>query len=200
MKKQMISLLLVGATMCSLLTGCTTETSHVPKFEKSEGVGFTAYSAPTINNRITEELDDAYKKLAEAGFTEAQALYEGSSNRTGTDLYDTIEKRSVDAEKVALAALDIAEKYGIKYVVRDWSFYGLTFNYPELSTKEEYEKIIAKMFDENNQYIDHPAYGGNYAHDEPDVQLMDEIAWQVELYNKYIEKNSDMRVDTGCFR
>lgn len=177
-----------------LLAGCGTAKKAVePTFPESDGVDFTAYSAPTINRKVSDKLDDAYRKLSEAGFTKAIALHEGNSNATGEDVFETIALRSEEAEQTALTVLDIAQKYGVKYYVRDWSFYGLGRNFEDsLTTKEDFEKVISKMFDENNEYIDHPAYGGNFGFDEPNVQEIDTIAWQVELYNKYIQQNSDV--------
>lgn len=177
----------------AMLTGCAGGGNvKVPEFESAEkGVVFAAYAAPTLNGKVSEKLDEAYQKLAEAGFTKAIALNEGNSSETGEDIYETIEKRSQEAERVAMNALDLAEKYGVKYWVRDWSFYGLGKNFEEITTKDQFEKVISKMFDENNQYIDHPAYGGNFGFDEPNVQEMETICWQVELYNKYIAENSE---------
>ncbi len=194
-KVKLVSVLLAGLLACSLLSGCSMGSVEEPTFEETEGVVFAAYAAPTINGRVNEvdKLDDAYKKLAEAGFTKALALYEGHTNADGKDAFEIIRKKSEEAERTAMIVLDIAEKYGVKYWVRDWSFYGLGRNYGEdLTTKEDFEKVISEMFSEDNPYIDHPAYGGNFGFDEPENELeMQGIAWQAELYNKYIEKNSE---------
>lgn len=195
MKKFKWQILVAGMLLSCLLIGCgTTKTATEPTFEKAEkGMQFTAYAAPTLNKKVSDKLDEAYKKLAEAGFTKAIALYEGGSSLTGEDVFDTIALRSEVAEQEALTVLDLAEKYGIKYYVRDWSFYGLGRNFEDtVNTYEDFEKVISKMFDENNAYIDHPGYGGSFGFDEPNVQELDTIAWQVELYNKYIELNSDV--------
>lgn len=195
MMKKRISLLLGGVIALSLLAGCASKTAGndvvIPEFDESNEVTFTAYSAPTLNTKVTAEVEEAYKKLAEAGFKKVQALTEGQSSRTGADVFETIRKRSVYAQEVALTALDFCEKYGMKYWVRDWSFYGLTYNYKQL-TREEYERVINEMFTDDNLYIDHPAYGGNFGHDEPDVQLMEKIAWQIEAYQKCMEEYSDV--------
>lgn len=180
----------------SVLAGCSGGKVQEPTFEKSEkGIVFTAYAAPTVNGRVNdvEILDDAYKKLSEAGFTKALALYEGNSNAEGEDAFETIRLKSEEAERTAMIVLDIAEKYGVKYWVRDWSFYGLGRLYAnDLQTKDDYEKVIAEMFDDENPYIDHPAYGGNFGFDEPQTTMeMQGMAWQAEFYNKYIKENSD---------
>ena len=185
----------IAILLCLLLAGCgQTQVAEEPTFaEREDGVDFTAYSAPTLNTRVGPQLEDAYRKLAEAGFTKAIALYEGDAWMTGSDIYDTIAQRSEVAQEEALIVLDHAQKAGIQYFVRDWSFYGFGRNFKdEIDTKDEFERVISKMFDENNLYIDHPAYGGNFGFDEPNVQEMDTIVWQVELYQKYIAQNSDV--------
>lgn len=191
MKKLGICLLAAGVLLCAVLTGCVRGEVQEPVFEKSEkGVVFAAYAAPTVNGKVNEKLDDAYRKLSEAGFTKAIALYEGNSSETGEDTYDTIRKKSEEAQRVALEALALAQKHNVKYWVRDWSFYGLGRNYEDLTAKEQFRTVISEMFDENNPYIDHPAYGGNFGFDEPNVQEMQTIAWQAEYYNQYIRENS----------
>lgn len=193
--RKMRSFISIAMLLCLLLAGCSTaQVAKEPTFAECEdGVDFTAYSAPTLNTRVGPQLEDAYQKLAEAGFTKAIALYEGDAWMTGSDIYDTIAQRSEVAQEEALVVLDLAQKAGIEYFVRDWSFYGLGRNFKdEIDTKEEFERVISKMFDENNLYIDHPAYGGSFGFDEPNVQEMDTIVWQVELYQKYIAQNSDV--------
>lgn len=195
MKKVKWQLCTVVILLCYLLAGCGTVKEAVePTFPECEkGMQFTAYAAPTLNKKVSEKLDEAYKKMAEAGFTKAIALFEGSSSVTGEDVYETIALRSEVAQEEALKVLDLAAKYGIKYYVRDWSFYGMGRDFKDsINTKEAFETVIARMFDENNRYIDHPAYGGNFGFDEPNVQEIDTIVWQVELYNKYIGQNSDV--------
>lgn len=190
--KRAAAALLAGAMTASLTVGCAGTKVKEPVFKKAEkGVVFSAYASPTTNGRIDSHMKEAYQKLAEAGFGKAIALYEGNSSEEGKDTYETIEKRSREAERVALTALDYAKEAGIQYWVRDWSFYGLGRNFPDLTTKEQFEKVIGTMFDEDNKYIDHEAYGGSFGFDEPNVQEMATIAWQAELYNQYIEKNSD---------
>lgn len=189
--KRCLSAGLAGTLTASLLVGCAGGTVKEPTFKESEkGVVFSAYASPTSNGKIDKKMDEAYKKMSEAGFNKAYALYEGNSSAEGTDTYDTIEKRSVTTENVALEALQYAQKYGMKYWVRDWAFYGLGKNFEDITTKEQFEKVISNMFDKDNKYIDHEAYGGNFGFDEPNVQEMETIAWQAEYYNKYIKENA----------
>ncbi|MCQ2449315.1 MAG: hypothetical protein MJ132_03905 [Clostridia bacterium] len=193
MKKASAIILIGLLTLSTALCGCKKNNgkANVPTFPKSEGVRFSAYAAPTDQGRVTEDLDDAYKKMSEAGFNKVFALYEGNSTAQGADVYETIALRSETAEKTALTALDLCQKYNMKYWVRDWSFYGLTTLFPgQIDTDDQIKKVVTKMFDGNNKYINHPAYGGNFCHDEPSALEMDNIALQIKYYNEMIKKNS----------
>ena len=195
MKNKILSLLpLVVLT----ITSCTKEEGQplvAPTFEPTEGLSFTAYSGPRVaSGNIPNTLTDYHiQKVAEAGFNKMIALYDGASGASANDTYELIKKRSEKAEKDAMMALDICERYGIKYYVRDWSFYGLPKLYrygfnPNIVTDEQYETVIAKMFDENNPYIHHNAYIGNFCCDEPTYEELDRVAVQVQLYQKYLAK------------
>lgn len=199
MKKALsLTLACLITASATIVGGCKKSSYTVPEFKENKNyINFTAYSGPTVENwsgtthnpnTVTEE---HYRELAEAGFTKVLALLEGASSAGGADVYERIENRSKKAQSDALLCLEQAAKFGIKYYVRDWAFYGLVTNYTSdgITEYDQYEKIIAKMFDENNEYIKHPNYGGNFAHDEPNKQQLEKIAWQCELYNKYIAKN-----------
>jgi len=190
MNKRIIAVLLTCLASVFCLPGCSA-TGDVPEFKTDGGVTFTAYASPTINRSVDGLTEDAYKKLSEAGFNKAVALYEGASSLTGNNIYETIRLRSGKAQEDALKVLDYAAKYNIKYCVRDWSFYGLGKNFAEITTKEQFETVISQMFSADNKYIDHSAYGGNFGFDEPSLQEMETIVWQTELYNKYIAENGD---------
>jgi hypothetical protein len=168
----------------------------VPEFEDGEGIDFTAYAGPTVenwagNNQNVNGLTlENYQKLADAGFTKVIALYEGASNATGSDIYETIKARSEKAEKDALTALSLAEQVGISYYVRDWSYYGLVKNFVDqgIDSAEEYKTIIDAMFDSSNPYIHSSAYAGNFGHDEPSYEMLPLIKEQVELYDEALER------------
>lgn len=178
------------------VSGCESKGYSVPTFEKGQGISFTAYAGPTVanwagnNNNPSTLTDEHYKKVAEAGFNKVIALYEGASSARGNDIYDTIQKRSVKASSDALEALALAEKYNIKYYVRDWAFYGLTTNFVDEGVvgQEQYKKIIDAMFDSNNAYIKSPAYAGNFGHDEPSYEVLEKIAYQIDDYNACMAK------------
>ena len=191
MKQTKIAAVALAVMFLPALAGCKGGEVSVPDFTSEGGVRFTAYAAPTVKKKVAGLTEEHYQKLSEAGFNKAVALYEGSSAARGNDTYETIVKRSEKAQADALAALNLAEKYGIKYYVRDWSFYGLGKNFKDITTKEQFETVISKMFDENNAYIKHSAYGGNFGFDEPDIKEMETIVWQAELYNEYVAKNGN---------
>ncbi len=191
MKQTKIAAVALAVMFLPALAGCKGGEVSVSDFTGEGGVRFTAYAAPTVKKKVDGLTEEHYQKLSEAGFNKAVALYEGSSAAHGNDTYETIVKRSEKAQADALAALNLAEKYGIKYYVRDWSFYGLGKNFKDITTKEQFETVISKMFDENNAYIKHSAYGGNFGFDEPDIKEMETIVWQAELYNEYVAKNGN---------
>ena len=191
MKQTKIAAVALAVMFLPALAGCKGGEVSVPDFTSEGGVRFTAYAAPPVKKKVDGLTEEHYQKLSEAGFNKAVALYEGSSAARGNDTYETIVKRSEKAQADALAALNLAEKYGIKYYVRDWSFYGLGKNFKDITTKEQFETVISKMFDENNAYIKHSAYGGNFGFDEPDIKEMETIVWQAELYNEYVAKNGN---------
>ena len=191
MKQTKIAAVALAVMFLPALAGCKGGEVSVPDFTSEGGVRFTAYAAPTVKKKVDGLTEEHYQKLSEAGFNKAVALYEGSSAARGNDTYETIVKRSEKAQADALAALNLAEKYGIKYYVRDWSFYGLGKNFKDITTKEQFETVISKMFDENNAYIKHSAYGGNFGFDEPDIKEMETLVWQAELYNEYVAKNGN---------
>ncbi len=171
---------LMAVTACAF-TACKDKLGEivVPEYESDKIVDFVAYAAPTKANWNGSAsnaeciTDEQYKLLADAGFTRAQALYDGLRVGGGT-----IEQLSETAQTDALRALACAEKVGIKYYVRDWTFYGFVNSVKE----EDYESVINKMFDENNEYVKSSAYAGNFLHDEPNVQQMEKMSKVYDLY------------------
>lgn len=191
--------------------------------EESKGIEIAAYNAPTVNRTTSSDdkkkLDDAYEKLADAGFTKAIALTEGCPGETsGTPTAQVIQDRSAVTENQAAVILDIAKKYDIKYLVKDWSFYGLgasnsddkyAYNSSQVSTDEQFKTVIENVFDADNTYVNHSAYAGNFAFDEPYYNDLEAVATQykyfsqqqealgfkgemfVNLYGSYIKKNSE---------
>lgn len=179
--KKTLCVLLAGlcAATATFSTACNKGEIVVPEYTSDKGVDFLAYAPPTAANNENAgnpDLinDEQYKLLADAGFTKVQALYDGWRRGGGT-----IEEISETAQADALRALACAEKYGIKYYVRDWTFYGFVNN---VKDENEYAAVIDKMFDENNLYVNSSAYAGNFLHDEPTIQQMDKMAKVYDLY------------------
>lgn len=185
------------ASLSALLSSCTGSSNvrlEAPTFEKaSSPMHFTAYACPTVenwsgtSNNVNCATEEHYRKLAEAGFTKALALYEGAPGGARTTA-EHVRKSHAAAEQDAMKILEQAEKFGIKYYVRDWSFYGLVKNYSDVSTKEQYEEIIRSMLHEDNPYINSPSFLGNYGHDEPNYDELAKIKDQVEIYNRVMKE------------
>ena len=137
---------LMAVTACAF-TACKDKLGEivVPEYESDKIVDFVAYAAPTKANWNGSAsnaeciTDEQYKLLADAGFTRAQALYDGLRVGGGT-----IEQLSETAQTDALRALACAEKVGIKYYVRDWTFYGFVNSVKE----EDYEKALQAIYSE----------------------------------------------------
>lgn len=178
------------------LSSCGTRSLTKPTFAPTDGMRFTAYAGPTIanwagnNQNVNTLTDEHFQKLTEAGFNKIIALYEGASYASGADIYESIAARSEKAQKDALTALSLCEKYHVSYYVRDWSFYGLYKNFLDQGIDNEaaFQKVISRMFDSSNSYIHSSAYAGNFGGDEPRLEEMDRIVWQVDAYQEALKK------------
>ena len=168
---------------------------EIPTFEKSEGIRFTAYSGPTFenlasgNSNINTVTEEHVRKVAEAGFNRILALYEGGMGGGGSDVWKVIKNRAKRANEDAMKMLPLCEQFGLEYYVRDWTFYGLLTNYPGLvTTEEDYKKAIDIVFDDDCEYIYHPAYVGSFATDEPFYNDLEKVEWQVRLYKEALAR------------
>lgn len=197
MKKNRKVLLLVSS-FC-FLSGCSQIAPiEAPSFESEEKVTFTAYAGPTVGswngvdsnpNTLTEE---HYKKLKEAGFDRVIALYEGAGARE-SDVISTAKNQAKKAEKDASVALSLAEKYGLSYYVRDWSFYGLSqpsgyFYQKGIQDASKVEELMPYIFNDDNAYIHSSAYAGNFCYDEPTYDELPNVSWEVDAYLKRMEE------------
>lgn len=200
-------------------------------YKTDDVIDFTAYAPVTVQNWAGSGTsnpnlvtDEQYRYMAEAGFTKSLGLYEG---RTGDSGLTSNEK----AEKDALAVLEIAQKYGIKYYVLNEKFYNFvrpginleffdltykngvfynkdgeevssfdSYRYLKSNWQDLYKEKMSKMFDANTKYIDSPAYGGNFASDEPALPIkvngkwyygeLEQLYYQILYYNEYMTANS----------
>lgn len=202
MKNKKLSLFTL-IPVISILSGCNSLGSIVePTFSSQDKVTFVAYAGPTVGswNGVSKNIntltDEHYKKIADAGFNKIIALYEGASSETSS-LESTIENRAKKAEEHALIALELAKKYNLEYYVRDWSFYGLTqpsgYCYSKgINSQEEVNRIIDKIFTDDNKYIHHSNYAGNFCYDEPTYDELENVSWEV---NAYLERMKQLNAE-----
>ena len=206
---------LLATTSLSGLCACASNNYGVklPDFADSEGVVFTAYSAMTVENwsggsgNVSTLTDEHFQKFVDAGFNRIIAIHEGARvkiqnkaiewNENGVptryDVSQTLANAIQRANEDAMKVLPLAEKYGVKYYVRDWAFYDMykeeNYNfYSAWDTREIYEDVIRQMFSEDNEYIHSPAYCGNFGRDEPEVGQFERLKWQIEIYNEVMEE------------
>lgn len=176
----------------------------LPSFASGETINFTAYAGPTVANwsgvsknpeTITEE---HYAKIKEAGFNKIIALYEGATS-DGTDLESTLTLKASKANADAKKALAQAEKQGLSYYVRDWSFYGMTQNgsYCLKHGVNDYSSIKSALnyvFTEESEYLSSSSYAGNFCFDEP---RYDELSLLGDLVRAYKERMAELKVEQG---
>jgi hypothetical protein len=196
MKKKLSLGLALSLLICSVGFSACGGKEDVPVFAETEGVRFTAYSGPTVENwsgsqkNISTLTDEHFQKFVDAGFNKLIAIHEGAPFTRDKDPYEQIKKHSKRAEEDALEVLALAEKYNVKYYVRDWSFYNMNNEtyWQAMDSYEDYERVISEMFGENNPYIHSPSYAGNFGRDEPGADQFERIGWQIDLYNKYMKE------------
>ena len=110
--------------------------------------------------------DEHYARLAEAGFTHGLALLEHGAD-------------------VALRALAMAEKYGLKYYVRD------EINWANILHKDFYY-----LNGENyREYMKSPAFAGVYIYDEPNASKYPELAEMVKGYYEFFDATGEPLVN-----
>ena len=168
--------------------------------------------------------DTQYRYMAEAGFTKSLALYEG---RTGDSGYTSNEKAEIDAlsalavaEKYGIKYYALNEKfYNFVRPEINLDFFDLTskngkfytasgqevssfdsYKYLKSNWVQLYKSKMSAMFNEDTRYIDSPAYGGNFASDEPALPIFENGEWyygeleqlyyQLLLYDGYMQMNS----------
>ena len=188
MKKKLsiaLSTLLATASFGACSFGGSTLNVEIPEFADTKGISFSAYSGPTVENwsggskNVSTITDEHFQKFVDAGFTHLLGVHEGARVRASTKEYtdadgnkvydatETVKESARRAEEDALQVLALAEKYGIKYYVRDWAFYDMANSetwklWQAYDTPEKYEEALRLMFNENTQYIHSSAYAGNF--------------------------------------
>ncbi len=206
--KRKIAIALSSFLLATSLCGCKGKKEvEIPVFADSEGVIFTAYSGPTVENwsggskNVSTLTDEHFQKFVDAGFSRLIAIHEGARVRgttkeytdaSGNLVYDTEELIADNirrAEEDALRVLELAEKYNVKYYVRDWAFYDMANTttwklWQAYDTREKYEELLRQLFSEDNKYIHSSAYCGNFGRDEPGVDQFERLKWQIEIYDE----------------
>ena len=156
--KRGLCLLLVTVTAMGAFAGCAPkeetqvidpELVREPVYEDNKTLHIGAWIAPPPGYAN----DDTFRDIADSGINCIYALYEGADGH-------------------AVQALQLAEKYGIKYLVRDWSLQGI---------HEEDFDLIADMVEPWTQYS---AYAGHLIADEPGANQFDRLGKMKEVFDE----------------
>ena len=131
----------------AVIVGCGTKGVTEPVYENNKTLHIGAWVAPPPGY-IT---DAAYRDIAESGINCIYALYEGGDD--------------------ALAALELAGKHGIGYLVRDWALSGLGDG--------EFDQAAAMV----ERYKDYPAFMGHLIADEPGTAQFGRLGGLRKAYN-----------------
>ena len=168
--------------------------------------------------------DEQYRYMAEAGFTKSLGLYEGRTGDSGYTYNEKVEKDTLSvlqfAEKYGIKYYALNEKFYnfvrpsinidfFNLTYKNGKYYNAideevstadTYRYLKPNWKKLYQAKMSEMFDANTKYIDSPAYGGNFASDEPAYPILvdgkwyygelEQLYYQISMYNEYMEKHS----------
>ena len=146
--------------------------SDIPTYFPTESIDFTAYAFDS-NAMVS---DAGYQLLADAGFTKTLALLQG--RLTSGDLHETdipnvehVNNLMEEVNKDAIAALMLAEKYGMKHYVLNSNVYNLERNPNNYQWIDEfaaasYEEYSNVIIDGVTQDLSQ-AFAGYFFADEP---------------------------------
>ena len=170
----------------------------IPEYTSDKVIDIIAYSTPTNANwdghsTNPEGLTDkVFSDMAAAGFTGLQPLREGVGGNT---LEQAHEKANADA----LKAMDLCEKYGMHYMVRDWTFLGgFAINSSTGNHKQNWlnyfenggtiDSGLEEMFAlaSTQQVVNHVSYAGHHLWDEPTIQEMEQLVPVVRKYKQLV--------------
>ena len=110
--------------------------------------------------------DEQYEALKNAGFTHGMGLLEHGSD-------------------VALRALAMAEKHGLKYYVRD------EINWADILKKDFYY-LNAENY---RKYTQYPSFAGVYIHDEPNASKYPQLGEMVQGYYDFFQGKGEPLVN-----
>jgi len=136
---------------------CVNYVENAPVYASDETIDFTAYAFDS-DNMVSEE---GFRLLSEAGFTKTLALLQGrvdGLNFTSPSQAE-VDRLMAQVNADALAALELAEKYGMKHYV---------FNEPlyNLERQTAWYDWVDEMKDSATYTLSN-AFAGHYFADEP---------------------------------
>ncbi len=136
---------------------CTNYVEDAPIYASDETIDFTAYAFDS-DNMVSEE---GFRLLSEAGFTKTLALLQGRVDglNYNSPSQAEVERLMAQVNADALAALELAEKYGMKHYV---------FNEPlyNLERQTAWYDWVDELKDSATYTLSN-AFAGHYFADEP---------------------------------
>ncbi len=179
----------------------TSGSSKIPVYTSNDQIEIYAYSTPThanwdgYTNNPEGITDKVFKDIADAGFTGIQALREGYYKTGSSSLNFWHEYAAIDAIKV----MELCQKYGLKYMMRDWAFMG-SFNIAYSSANNgslwqtyfdnggTIESGLTSMFNSASvkNATNNPSYAGHNLWDEPDIPQMKKLIPVVRTYKQLV--------------
>lgn len=174
---------------------------RLPEYTSDDQIEIFAYSTPThakwdgFENNPEGITDKVYSDMAKAGFTGVQALREGYLKTGSNSLNRWHEYAALDAINV----MELCNKYGLKYMIRDWAFMG-SFNIfygpnNNGSLWQSYfdnggtiESGLTEMFNipTVKAATNNKAYAGHNLWDEPDIPQMEKLIPVVKTYKQLV--------------
>ncbi len=150
----------------------------VPAYFSLEGIDITAYAFDS-EAMVSEA---GFKALAEAGFTKTLALLQG--RMTNGDLHEQdipdrahVENLMAEVNADALAALELAEKYGMKHYVMNSNLYNIERNPNNYQWLDDFAELAT--------YTLSQAFAGHFLADEPQSGNWFTTSELGELVNAY---------------
>ena len=130
---------------------------------------------PKMHGRKTQITDEQYRRMSELG---VDVIY-GHNETVGGE-----------REEEVFEALRLAEKYGMRYYVRDEIYHrftdlvGTSFKPFNELTGAEKEALGEEYRKSLSRYKDYPAFGGVSFIDEPGTDMFDGIAFAKEIFER----------------
>ena len=167
----------IQATTYSLVEG----SEDAPIYFSNDTIDFTAYAFDS-EAMISEE---GFQLLAEAGFTKTLALLQGrlsSGDLHEQDIPDRahVENLMTEVNADAMAALELAEKYGLKHYVLNSNIYNIERNENNYQWLDDFAELAT--------YTLSKAFAGHFLADEPQSGnwfTTDELTELVNAYKAY---------------